>query len=412
MKKNSKTGKSNMEKSTMSLPLRFTAAACICLLAASSSSAGEKDLSREQVLKMYEKAAAFMIKIQNKDGSWGERGKGLKGELGSTGLAVMGLAQAPVELRSKYKSHCTKAIEWMLKHQQSDGSFIHKRSGYMTYRTSLALMAMKRTDAKKYKSQIAKAAGWLSETQFSDKSGVKEGNPNYGGWGYDKKGVKPDADLSNASMALQALKESGLSPDDPVFKRAARFISGCQNNSETNKGVGKIKAKDDGGFFYDPGLSRNKSSSTNNKDGTVSYESYSGMTYAGLMSLLYCKVDKRDPRVKAAMKWICAHWTLDKNSGLGIRNSKKDADQQGLFYYYLAFAKALDAYGQTVIKTKAGDKNWPQELARVLVKKQSPAGFWKNEASARWWEGNPLIPTVYSLNALNRALKHIPAAKK
>lgn len=360
---------------------------------------------------MYEKSANWLVKVQNKNGSWGERGPGLKGELGTTGLAVMGLAEAPAELRAKYKASCEKAIAWMLKCQQTDGSFTHKRSGYITYRTALALMAMKRTDAKKYKEPIAKAAKWLSETQFSDKNGVKKDDVNYGGWGYDKSGVKPDADLSNASMALQALKESGLSPDDPAFKRAAKFVSGCQNNSETNKGPGKIRPKNDGGFFYDPGLSRNKSSSTDHKDGTVSYESYAGMTYVGLMSLLYCKVDKKDPRIKAAMKWIGANWSLTKNSGLGVRNPKKDANQQGLFYYYLAFAKALEAYGEVTIKTNDGDKNWPQELAKILKKKQKPVGFWINEASPRWWEGNPLIPTVYSINALNKALRHIDAKK-
>lgn len=395
----------------MSLITRFAAAACVCLIAATPSLAKDKDLSRSQVLKMYEKSANWLVKVQNKNGSWGERGPGLKGELGTTGLAVMGLAEAPAELRAKYKASCEKAIAWMLKCQQTDGSFTHKRSGYITYRTSLALMAMKRTDAKKYKEPIAKAAKWLSETQFSDKNGVKKDDVNYGGWGYDKSGVKPDADLSNASMALQALKESGLSPDDPAFKRAAKFVSGCQNNSETNKGPGKIRPKNDGGFFYDPGLSRNKSSSTDHKDGTVSYESYAGMTYAGLMSLLYCKVDKKDPRIKAAMKWIGANWSLTKNSGLGVRNPKKDANQQGLFYYYLAFAKALEAYGEVTIKTNDGEKNWPQELAKILKKKQKPVGFWINEASPRWWEGNPLIPTVYSVNALNKALRHIDAKK-
>jgi squalene-hopene/tetraprenyl-beta-curcumene cyclase len=395
----------------MSLLQNFSIAALICVAISSPCLAEDKTLSRSQVLKMYESAADWLVKVQNKDGSFGERGPGLKGELGTTGLAVMGLAEAPAELRKKYAAACDKAITWMLTLQQKDGSFTHKRSGYITYRTSLALMAMKRRDAKTYKDAIAKAGQWLAETQFQDKNGVKDDDVNHGGWGYDKSGVKPDADLSNASMALQALKESGLSPDDPAFKRAAKFISGCQNNSETNKGKGKIKAKNDGGFFYDPGLSRNKSASTDNKDGTTSYESYSGMTYAGLMSLLYCKVDKKDPRVKAAMNWIGEHWTLDKNYGLGVRNPKKDADQQGLFYYYLAFAKALDAYGSPVIKTKTGDKNWSMELAKILKKKQKQPGFWVNEASPRWWEGNPLIPTVYSLNALNKALKNINTKK-
>jgi len=359
-------------------------------------------------LALYARACGFLLKTQNKNGSWGMDPATKKpGELGITGLIVLGLAEAPAESRGKYMAACEKSAAWIVKHQKDDGSITQERSGLTTYRTALGIMALKAIDGKRYAGPIAKGMKWLAGSQFVG----KKDNPHFGGWGYDKSGTKPDADLSNTHIALQALKAAGMSEDDPVFKRALAFVTRCQNNSETNKGVGKLKPMDDGGMIYDPGLSRNKSMPKKNPDGTTSYESYASMTYAGLMSLLTAKIGKDDPRVKAAVRWIKEHYTLESNYGLGTRNPKPKADQQGLFYYYMTFAKALDLYGEPHLETKSGKRHWPSDLCKTLAKSQAKDGSWINAASPRWWEGNPLVPTAYVVNALNRALKHIAAKK-
>ena len=60
------------------------------------------------------------------------------------------------------------------------------------------------------------------------------------------------------------------------------------------------------------------------------------MTYAGMQSLIYANVDKNDPRVKLALKWLENSYSLDENPGMGV---------QGLYYYYQAMSKALSAMG-------------------------------------------------------------------
>lgn len=366
---------------------------------------------RSKILKSYKKAGAFLLKAQNKNGSWG-RIPGMKqdGELGMTALAVLALSESPTELRGRYKDACQKASTWIVNFQAKDGSITQPRTGMTTYRTALSLMALQAFDAVKYKAEIAKAASWLQGAQISENSGTKSSDKNYGGWGYGRD-KRPNADLSNATMALEALAKSGISKDSDVYKRALTFLSRCQNNSETNKGVAKIKPKNDGGFFYKPSTQAGRDSVTN-KDGTVSHDSYGGMTYAGLLSLAHSKVSKDDPRVKAAMKWVQKHYTLKKNYGLGLRQPAKNADQAGIYYYYMTFAKCLDTLGSETIATDSGKKNWPQDLAEVLLKKQKPAGFWINEANNRWWEGNPLLPTLYALNGLNRVLKYVKKSEK
>jgi squalene-hopene/tetraprenyl-beta-curcumene cyclase len=281
---------------------------------------------------------------------------------------------------------------------------------FSTYRTSLTIMALHQLDAAKYKGSIDKAVAWLKHDQFSEDSSEKVGpdNPHYGGFGYDdKKGEKPDADLSNTHMALAALHEAGVAPDDPVFKRALEFVTRSQNNPETNKGIkGVVKPMNDGGFFYGPSRSQSAEGPTKNEDGSKSYESYASMTYAGLVSFIYAGVGKDDARVKAALGWIKEHYTLEENYGLGIRNPKPNAAQMGLFYFYLVFAKALDAYGEKEIDTAKGKRSWARDLLDVLAAKQKPDGSWINENSERWMEGNPLLATLYAVNAIELSIKH------
>lgn len=79
------------------------------------------------------------------------------------------------------------------------------------------------------------------------------------------------------------------------------------------------------------------------------------MTYAGMQSLIYANVDKNDPRVKLALKWLENSYSLDENPGMGV---------QGLYYYYQAMSKALSAMGidTLTLETAArwtGGMNWP-----------------------------------------------------
>ncbi|RMG19052.1 MAG: hypothetical protein D6731_00440 [Planctomycetota bacterium] len=357
---------------------------------------------------LYGKALDWLLAAQHPNGSFGQvPGEKEQGEPGITALAVKALAQAPAPFRAKARPAAERAVAYLLAHQQADGSFTKQRSGLSTYRTALAISALSALDKAKYRAQIDKAVAWLKSDQFDEEEGVEKANPHYGGFGYDKGGKKPDADMSNTLMALSALRDAGVSTDDPVYQRALEFLRRSQNNSETNPGVGGLRPKNDGGFIYDPGLSRNKSSMTENPDGTRSFESYASMTYGGLMSLLYAGVDREDPRVKAALRWISKHYTLEENYGLGIRAKEpKKAAQQGLYYYYYVFAKCMAAVGEPTIATATGERRWADDLVAALAARQREDGSFRNENS-RWWEQDPVLCTSYVLNALDAAYPYL-----
>jgi squalene-hopene/tetraprenyl-beta-curcumene cyclase len=394
-----------MQRITLSGAL--LALACLCTPALAQDSRPVKKDGEDPSYTVYSRALGYLLKSQHPNGGFGQIPGQPPGEIGITGLVIKGMAGAPEEFQAKAKPALEKAMAFVLKHQQKDGSFTQQRSGLSTYRTAIAINAMVAVDRKRYAEQIKRAADWLKGDQFDAEEGVAEDSPHFGGFGYDKGGKKPDADMSNTLMAIAALRDAGISPDDPVFKRALTFLSRCQNSSETNPGVGKLKPKDDGGFIYDPGLSRNKSGMVKNPDGTTSFESYASMTYGGLMSMIYVGVSKDDARIKAALAWIKANYTLEENYGLGIRNKDPKAAQQGLYYYYHVFAKALGTLGSKTVETKSGKRFWAQDLLGAFAKRQQKDGSFVNP-NDRWWEQDPTLVTAYVINSLNYAWDYIP----
>jgi squalene-hopene/tetraprenyl-beta-curcumene cyclase len=209
---------------------------------------------------------------------------------------------------------------------------------------------------------------------------------SYGGAGY---GSHSRPDLSNTSFLIDALHSVGTGEDDPAMKKALIFVSRSQNlENEFNTSPFAAKV-DDGGFYYTPAAGGQSQAGETAEGGLRSYGS---MTYAGLKSMIYAGVSHDDPRVKAASKWIQNHYTLEENPGMG---------EQGLYYYYHTFAKALSAIGEDkVVAADGKSHDWCAELAETLISKQQTNGSWVN-TNPRWLEGDPNLVTSYSLLALS-----------
>lgn len=378
--------------------IRTAAAATLLLAIGIPVAAGEEapPAPKDQAKAAMDKAVAFLKSQQKPDGSIGA-----KPHVGITSLAVAALVEAGA--KESAKDVIDKAVAFILAAQQKDGpdkgAIFDPKTGYANYNTSVAIMALAAVDKEKYKDAIAAARDYEIGLQRTD--GVYNGAIGYGS-------NKENPDLSNLSFAVSALHDAGVGADADVMKRAVEFISRVQNNPETNdlakfglktKDGKEIKPGTGGGMVYAVGDS--KSGLVDNPDGSKSPIAYASMTYSGLLSFLYAGVAKDDPRVIGALNWIKANWTLDENAGL--KGEKPEAAQQGLYYYYRAFAKALDAYGDAVIADKDGKKHhWSRELAAKLASLQKADGSWTNPAD-RWQEGDPTLVTSYALHALGTA---------
>ena len=204
-------------------------------------------------------------------------------------------------------------------------------------------------------------------------------------------------------MALDALHDAGLKPDDPAFAAAVKFATRCQNSSETND---QPWAGDDGGFIYTPANGGNSPAGEFQIAGRRMLRSYGSMTYAGLKSMIYAGLSHDDSRVKAAWDWISKNFTVDENPGmeaLGPENA-----QGGLYYYFYTMARALSAYGQPVIVDPQGNRHdWRMALIRKAATLQRPDGSFVGQR--KWMEDNPVLVTAYTVMVLEEAKKDLTA---
>ena len=354
-----------------------------------------------QVKSALDRGANYLIDHQRPDGSYGT----YQGDVGITALAIHALATCHRAYREEDGPFISRAVEYVLSHRQEKGGIYNEGQGLWNYKTSVSILALTALDAGRkeplYQEIVAQAADFIAGLQCSDESRPlpfdrEKHKRTYGGIGY---GSDRRPDLSNTQFALEALVAAGYADDSDVFKNVQVFLERCQNHPRNDHLDGKeAKSTGDGGFFYAPG--ETKADKVTNADGSVSYSSYGSMTYAGLKSYIYAGLDRNDPRVEVAWKWILANYTLEENPGMATP-LKKSRGQMGLYYYYMVLARTLDVMDVAIIETPDGKKHdWARELAAKLLELQQPDGSWVNPVD-RWWEGDPAIPTAYALRALS-----------
>jgi squalene-hopene/tetraprenyl-beta-curcumene cyclase len=335
-----------------------------------------------------DKAIAFLRRTQAADGSWGGAQK-----MGVTGIVVTGLLKTGrVGPKDPMVEKALKYIESLINRKAGHIAGKDPRPGLQNYVTCVNVMALCAAGRDSYKAVVADATRFLRKLQWDEGEGKNPTDDFYGGAGYDSKS-RPD--MSNTQMFLDALVAAGISRTDPAFRKAALFISRCQNlKSEHNdrKWAGKIN---DGSFIYSAaGGGTTKVQDAPNADGGL--PGYGSMTYAGIKSLIYCGVSRDDPRVKKALEWIRRHYTVERNPGM-----PKVRAQWGLYYYYHTMAKCLDLLGSDVLIDSKGVKHdWRADLTAALVKRQRADGSWAN-ANGHWMEANPHLVTGYALLTLS-----------
>jgi squalene-hopene/tetraprenyl-beta-curcumene cyclase len=317
----------------------------------------------------------------------------------SVAVSAMAL-QAMAQAGALDTAAARRAVRLVKEAQNDDGSFA---SGpLVTYITSTVVSALCSVDRALLAGEIRAGTDWLQSAQWDQGEGLSPRQDWFGGVGYGSRG-RPD--LSNTQMTLEALYDSGMSPDEPAFQRAVAFVSRAQNLKATNPAGW---SGNDGGFVYTPANGGESMASEHAGEGRAgeklpegeprALRSYGSMTYAGFKSLLYAGLSADDVRVRSAYDWIRRNFTFEENPGLG---------QQGLYYYYLVMARALVVAQQArVTDIHGGTHNWREELIDALLRRQREDGSWQNQAD-RWLEGEPVMATAYALLALEEALKPV-----
>ncbi len=349
---------------------------------AAETSAVAKELHTE-FAPLVERGVAFLVAAQDEDGSYSSfAGTGVT-SLITTALLRHGRAPGdPLIARS---------LAYLQTQVKENGGIYQQGSRYRNYETCLAMLCFAEANrngkyADKYTKLLDQAEAFVKDLQWDGDEGHDPSSTSYGGAGYGKHN-RPD--LSNTNFLIEALKSVGTGPDDPAMQRALAFVSRCQN-LETEHNDSKFAAKNpDGGFYYTVAAG---GSSQAGETASGGLRSYGSMTYAGLKSMIYAGVGPDDPRVKAAFRWAQKHYSIEQNPGMG---------DNGLYYYFHTFAKALDAIGEEEIVDAEGTKHhWRQELIDELARRQQPDGSWIN-GNQRWLESDPNLVTGYVLMTLS-----------
>ena len=301
-----------------------------------------------------------------------------------------------------YAPAIAKASDWLLSRAQPDGGIYQPvpgraGGGLSTYNTALALSALsftRRTD-ETFVAAILKARSFLAESQL-------EGDDQFaGGFGYDKSAPHRYADLNNTAFVLEAMRRTqnyedmrpaGEKKADLDWEAALAFAETLHNGPGAGDSAG--------GFAYSPADA--KAGTEKGSDGKVILRSYGSITYSGLLSLVYCRLDRADARVQSTLDWASRHWTVDENPGVG---------DQGLYFFYDIISRALSVAGLDSIP-RSGEAaggapvDWRAEFVAKLVSLQRDDGSFVN-ANGRFWENDPVLATSYSAVSLAFAIGNL-----
>ncbi len=371
-------------------------AALVAVCCAAAGALATDDVSPETVLRQ---GIEWLVAQQNTNGYWSNP------EFPAlTALPLWALVKGGYTNREVID----KAVQYILACAHPDGSIWsqpaiqQKGGGLVNYNTAICMVALHAVGDAALVPYIQRARTFLAGNQHL-------GDDIYrGGMGYDPDTGRPYADLSNSSIAYEAmrltenvedLRRDGEKKADLDWRAAQEFIQRVQNRPESND---QPWADDDpeqkGGFIYKPDASQ--AGTLTNAAGKVCFRSYGSMTYAGLLSFIYAGADPTDPRVTAAFDWSVRHWSLAENPGMG---------QQGLYYFYNVLSKALALYGKERFTGPDGREiAWRGELVNKLVELRRPGEngtvYWVN-STGRWWESDPVLVTSYALLSLEHALR-------
>ncbi|HZR24634.1 MAG TPA: prenyltransferase/squalene oxidase repeat-containing protein [Vicinamibacterales bacterium] len=349
------------------------AAACAATPTAATAQTQLSRETRQKLTDALNKGAAYLKSQQKPDGTW-------ENHEGVTGMAATALLKNPAMSKADAHAATAKTIAYLRGLAKPDGGIYVKNIPH--YITAVSSMTLVANGDPKDKATIEKARKYLVDHLLDEGEGLSPNDKFYGGLGWGGLSDGGRADIISMEYGLRAMKEDGTAPNDPAWDKAIKFLQRTQNAGELND---QGWANEDGGFVYYPGFST--------AGGTRSYGS---ATYAGLMSYTWANLKKDDRRVQSVMKWIRDNYTVDENPGLG---------QKTVYYYYMVFAKALQAVGEnTITDAKGVQHNWREDLAKKLISLQHPEGYWVNPVPDEM-QDNKVLVTTFTMMAIEAILQ-------
>jgi squalene-hopene/tetraprenyl-beta-curcumene cyclase len=370
-------------------------ATCLGLTLLASPARAENAVpTKAEVETLIEQAQTWLVSKQEADGAFAKDQFGV----GVTGLAATALSRQPKSLAGD--PAIAKALAYLKSNQQADGGVYTKEAGLGNYNTSLMLMALSaagKLDSEK--EVVAKAQKYLFDLQRHDGS-IKDG-----GIGYDFEDGKDHQDMPNTTMAVKALRDSGVPASDPHLQAAIKFLEHCQNLSSVNNAPWVDNGAGQGSCVYTPDESQANGSfeePANKSDPVKKLIGTGSMTYSLISTYIILDLKADDARVAAALGWCKKNYGFDANPGMTAGH-----EHEGLLYYYFMMGRTMRLLGLKQLELADGKKvDWRADLftaikahAKIVPVGDKQGALFMNDAK-RWGEAFPHLATAYLIETL------------
>jgi len=334
------------------------------LFAASAARVAGDELTPEQIATAIERAADWLIRQQNPDGTWQAAMRTDQTVVGATSLVVLALANAGVPADDPAMQ---KALDWIRRQEPND-----------TYSVSLQTQVLAMVSPRQNLPILERNVRWLEESQAD--SGRMDGAWSYG----PNRGGGDNSNSQFAILGLHEAERAGVPVSPLVWRRAQQYWAACQRG--------------DGSWSYTAG----------GGNGTGS------MTCAGIASIwittehtarpdavlrgdqVSCCGGGSSPRpLENGLRWLGRNFSVTENPATG--------SQTWLFYYLYG----LERVGRFTARRFIGTHDWYREGAAMFVKAQDQlSGSFRNRGVE-----DPVVATSFALLFLAKGRRPVVIAK-
>jgi squalene cyclase len=318
----------------------------------------------EETKKACERALKWLAKKQNQDGSWSDGAYQHNTAITAFTLLAF-MSQGHLPNKGHYAPEVTKGTDFLIASQREDGYLVGARGGNM-YCHGMATLALAElwgsTGDNKVKPVLEKAIKLIEGSQNSQ-----------GGWRYEPRPTGADISVTIMQvMALRAAYNAGLDVKKETIDKAIKYIESCYDSPT-------------GGFTYQPG---------NRSPGFARTAAGICVLYLTGRAAEYLKEpDATDPKSKKV--------NLDR----AVSFLKKKIGLQTHYWYGVYYgAHAMYQYGQEKGKEKEWD-DWYTALVKELLPKQKVTG------DEGYWQGSdvgPIYGTSIAVIVLSVPTHYLP----
>jgi squalene cyclase len=326
--------------------LLLTLATAHLFIAAPALAQGQSQVKMtEEGKKAVDRALSWLAKKQNTDGSWSDGA--YQHNTAVTSFALLALmSQGHLPGQGQYGPQVGKGARFLMAAQRSDGYLVGVRGGNM-YCHGMATLALAElwgsTGDDSLKGVVEKAVDLIVRCQSPE-----------GGWRYEPRPSGADISVTIMQvMALRAAKNSGLHVPDQTLKKAIAYINRCYDRPS-------------GGYTYQPG---------NRAPGFA-------RTAAGIC-VLYLTGEYDAKEIPRAVEYL-----------------KKHTSDRGHYWYGMYYAAhAMYQVGG------AEWEDWYRRVSRELLPKQTGDGSWSR---IEFGGVGPVYQTSISVIVLSVPAHYLP----